>query len=395
MTEHFAIEVNKDNFKKNSKRLKKSILELVEEKLDNNSVYFGVVQNIFSLSNIQELQAKSLGFNNLNAINQFFDKHIEYNLEKDKAFNAHQSINNSFSNAEQNKKSSFLNNWTQEEVTRLFSVLLEHFITDKTQYQRAINFCSFIVSLAYSDKNSINTDNIRFYASYKTLFDLTRPKSDNLHKDDIIAHLSSCSYDLTVTYADTFVPVAENYLELTHITTVLNFLSQVEKNDALILSNDWWQAIFYAEDTYDNHIGTRNKGNDKVLKASPDSLTTIYSYFNSEVWNNLYNENTSAIKCNFDDKTYFFKGFSLINDIKTYQNIDDTWITETFFYELFKTYCKNKKLKNYRMSDLLLSICKVVNVKKKEDFRSFLINLLNNYKMVVEYSEDLQALANK
>lgn len=402
-----------NTFKKTAKRLQKELNQNlnIEDKIHAEKVVLFL---------IQESLAKSFGFRNQDGINKFFNKN-KNNIPYYKKIN---SI-------------SFLQEWNKEDILRLFTSLLDS--TPQNHRDRAKFLISVVLDLVIHYREEevilINSDTIRKYLSMKSLMEYALGTKKYEVPFEIIYNLQNYIFTTPGYNKNLGEKEAQNnifyenhtYAEM-QFGLILNTLKSIEDCDPLIISPNWYQTKYtylskpikklqidrsseleaimnileeldkmFEEDEleiYENFNDLEVTPQYINYRLNEKTIQDLYNKYKDDEWKKTIEKNIPIIKLdkNKDNKISFY-GIELINPIRNSIYLEDSWLEDESFKFILDNLIKNKQLKNFYLSDLLLYSLKIVNKKKRTSYINCIENLLNNNSSIVEYSEILNDLS--
>lgn len=365
MSNTFAIELNKETFKKSCKRLNKELSQYLESTPE------------IPLSIVQEMQAKAFGFRNTDALFKFFDK------------------NKSIDIPTKHNAPIFLQDWSKEHILKVFAMLLEYQISDSMWRQRAIGLISTVIEVVdyqrFQDGTVITVEEIRKHMHLDILCKILRNSEE--YSDSVVNKVKGYLIDVPgfqISAPKQGETVVEQHgFNQMHINSLLEKLEYVQNHDVLIVSLDWLQAVSH-------HTNEHGEVSDTKIVSRIDAqyLQELYAHFPPRQWIDFNIDHVPYHLRYIDNgKNYAFKGFEIIDAINHHEDSSNSWLKDELFGSIAAELVANKQLRNYTFSELLLYTCKIVNQKKRSKHIALLVNLLDYYSTVIEYSNKFNELA--
>lgn len=387
-----SVNITKENFNKNAKRLSKEINSLVKDSYNNSQFEIPPLK----LSAIQECLAKSLGFKDTYAINNFF----ETNIKSDHAVSCSDS-----------NSGEFLNNWDSDNIIQLFSLLMEELPNDLYK-QKAIsliaviiNFLKYMQSIKYDNHIIINIATIEHYCNFDNLVKQYKTRRD--FPTEIRVAIRTY-----LMFLPSFQENAPKQNDVTieqhgniqmQLVSAFSLIRKLEKNDPLIINPHWYEAYYKKE----KWVGDSDTKSEKVLlsnftiRLEEDNISEIAKPFSKEAWNELftfnesgklYYENDCANFKNAQDELITLENIRLNPVIKYNDITEDTWLQDPLFKQILLGLVRNKNLKSYYLSDLMNYSFTILNPKKQKLFKDFILHCCKNYPYILNYSQKLNSL---
>lgn len=354
--------IDKLSFNKAAKRLAKELTNIKE------------LHPKWSASQTQELLAKSFGFNNYHAANQFYNS---LTLEKTIMFPS-------------NRTRPFLNDWSSDQIIKFF-VILSSNNSDDMWAKRGVMLITLIINiLKYLSEQKeliISAESIAEHLNFHTLLKLYKRKDlPNELKFELKTYLTSLpGFQESAAKQNDTVVEQHGYLQMQFSSSIKD-IQRLEAADPLIINPHWYMFQYLKININDKEInvedlnnraiyGANNKNKDTktpfVMSLKDEVIESVAANFSSKDWHELFSEKKSTSNetyfVNKKDKYeyIFLKGITLHSDLQYDAQIEDTWLSDSTFNSILLGLIRSKQLKVYYLTDLLLYSFNIVNKEKQ------------------------------
>lgn len=180
--------------------------------------------------------------------------------------------------------------------------------------------------------------------------------------------------------------ITSEHKKIINILTELDSMFEKEEDEIEEIANRFSEPL-------DNNDKTSSVIKYATQRLDDKKIKILYHKFSDADWINFIVNNKSLSLKNDNASPYIFSGIELINPIRNSRYLEDSWLGDDTFIKVFNNLLKNKQFKTFYLSDLLFYTFKIVNQQKRMLYSDCVLNLIDNYSNIVEYSEILNNLA--